>query len=176
MTLMVVLLVTTAAHARATGSAAAACSAAEARQLDFWIGSWDLTGRMRTPDGWVETPATNEVRAALDGCVIEERFRMTDPDGLQGMSVSAYDARAREWRQTWVDNRGGYLVFRGGLADGRMTLSTTPAANAAGDTVVSRMAFSDIGPERLTWRWERSTDGGRSWTLLWTLEYRRRPS
>ena len=152
-----------------------ACPAVEARQLDFWIGEWDLTGRRRTTDGWVETRATNRITAVLEGCVIEERFRSAEAGGLQGMSVSVYDAQAGAWRQTWVDNQGGYLVFRGGMEEGRMILATAPWIRPAGDTLVSRMVFHDIAADSLVWDWERSTDAGRSWTLQWTLTYRRRP-
>lgn len=176
-TLVIVLLLAThlarPTDARPAHRAPAACTAPEARQLDFWVGDWDLTGRMRTADGWRDTPATNQVRAILDGCVIEERFRLTD-GALKGLSVSAYDAQAAVWRQTWVDNQGGYLVFRGGMADGRMILATQPAPQASGDTVVSRMVFRDFTADRFVWDWERSSDNGRTWTLRWTLEYRRR--
>jgi hypothetical protein len=162
------------AHAPLAPPAPAACATPEARQLDFWVGDWDLTGRLRTAEGWRDTPATNRVRAILDGCVIEERFRMNAEGGLRGVSVSVYDAPAAAWRQTWVDNQGGYLVFRGGMADGRMVLATAPAPQASGDTVVSRMVFHDITADRFVWDWERSTDNGRTWTLRWTLQYRRR--
>ncbi len=152
----------------------AACAAPEARQLDFWIGDWDLSGRQRTADGWRETPATNHVRAALGGCVIHEEFRMATPDGLQGMSVSVYDARAGLWRQTWVDNQGSYLMFQGAREGDRVILATAPRTLASGDTLVARMVFHDLAADRFVWDWERSTDAGRSWTLQWTLEYRRR--
>jgi len=152
------------------------CATPEARQLDFWIGDWELTGRRRTPGGWVDTPGTNRVRAALGSCVIEEQFRSAEADGLEGRSVSVYDTRAGAWRQTWVDNQGGYLVFRGGMDGDRMILATAPTVLASGDTMVSRMVFHDITTDRLVWDWERTTDAGRSWTVLWTLEYRRRPS
>ena len=38
------------------------------------------------------------------------------------MSVSTFDARAQQWKQTWVDNQGGYLDFTGGWQDDRMIL------------------------------------------------------
>lgn len=172
--LVVLALSATAAPAQTDAAASATCAAPEARQFDFWVGSWEATGRMRTGDGWRDTPAANEIRAILGGCVIEERFRMAATGGLEGMSVSVYDRNARAWRQTWVDNQGGYLAFRGGMTDGRMILSTPPFVQASGDTVVSRMVFRDIAADRFVWDWERSTDGGRTWQLNWTLEYRRR--
>lgn len=174
-TLVIVTLLTAAAVREPLNAApAVACPAPEARQLDFWVGTWDLTGRQRTADGWRDTPATNHVRAVLGGCVIQEEFRMAAPGGLEGMSVSVYDARAGVWRQTWVDNQGGYLVFEGGMEGDRMVLTTAARPLASGDTLVSRMVFHDLAADRLVWDWERSTDAGRSWTLQWTLEYRRR--
>jgi hypothetical protein len=39
--------------------------------------------------------------------------------------------------------------------------------------VVNRMVFSDITPESLLWQWQKSTDGGGSWSDLWTITYKR---
>jgi hypothetical protein len=35
------------------------------------------------------------------------------------------------------------------------------------------MVFYAIERNSFSWDWEGSSDGGRSWALLWRLEYRR---
>jgi hypothetical protein len=37
-----------------------------------------------------------------------------------------------------------------------------------------RMVFEDIMPNSFTWRWQRSTDAGATWTDAWVIHYVRR--
>jgi hypothetical protein len=36
-----------------------------------------------------------------------------------------------------------------------------------------RMIFQDVKKDSLTWRWQRSDDGGATWTTQWEIAYRR---
>jgi len=134
----------------------------ETRQFDFWLGSWDLTWE---PDG----RGVNEVRSILDDRVILENFDGRPAIPLAGMSVSIFDADLGRWRQTWVDTNGAYLDFTGGLAGDRMILERTTATGW-----LQRMVWSEIDARSLHWSWEHSHDG-RSWTVDWAIDYRRRP-
>ena len=73
---------------------AAPCRGTEvARNLDFWIGDWDVyVGRERAGRDLVER--------VLGGCAVTERW--DGGVGDQGMSLFAYDARKDLWTQTWV--------------------------------------------------------------------------
>src|SRR5215471_7175596 len=76
------------------------------RQFDFWLGEWDLS--------WGDDGrATNSVYLDFDGRVIVESFDGRPSLELQGMSISCFDEGEDCWRQTWVDNNGNYLAFRG---------------------------------------------------------------
>ena len=162
---------------RTVGAQAAAspCDVPEAHQLDFWLGEWRLTwpgGQGGTPEGG-EGRGTNTVRRVLDGCVVQEDF--ASAEGFRGRSVSVYDRRAGQWRQTWVDSSGGYLVFTGGLEDGEMRLYTEPFTNQNGQPQVNRMLWRNVTNEALDWHWQRSTDGGETWEDLWIIHYTRAP-
>ena len=86
-----------------------------------------------------------------------------------------YHAPSGTWRQTWVDNQGGYLLFTGGRRDdGAMALRTDPFTNPQGQEQVSRMTWTDVSDDALTWRWQRSTDGGATWEDQWVIRYARR--
>jgi hypothetical protein len=142
------------------------------RQLDFWIGEWELTGKQRVaPDKeeWREMKATNSIHAKFKGNVIEEHFSMP---GFEGGSVSVFDRATKTWKQTWVDDQGSYLDFTGECQDGRMTFSRK--VGAPGTSILQRMVFHDIQPDSLTWDWETSRDEGKSWRLMWQLSYRRK--
>lgn len=100
-----------------------------------------------------------------------ERFRGTGDGALEGMSVSVFSAATGKWHQTWVDNKGGYLDFTGGYADGRMILSRR--ATIEGKDVLQRMVWFNITPDSFDWNWERSEDQGATWQTLWPIHYQR---
>lgn len=145
---------------------ALACEDPAMRQFDFWVGTWSLT--------WGENgTGTNTVRRILGGCVIEESFEGQMPDGLyRGRSLSVYDPDADRWRQTWVDDRGGYLDFVGAYKDSTMILRRT-TTNENGATVHQRMVWYNIEENSLDWNWEKSDDGGETWTTRWAIHYER---
>ena len=153
-----------------------ACKAEEHRQFDFWIGHWNLvvsTRKAKDSDEWVESPATNHIQSILAGCAIEESFRAEGPGSpWAGRSVSVYVAATKQWRQTWVDDQGSYLAFTGGMESGRMVLHGEPR-QSNGKLVQMRMVFSDITANHITWTWERTTDGGATWTPAMIILYTR---
>lgn len=149
------------------------CDAEEGHALDFWIGEWDLTwpgGQGGTPEG-TEGRGTNKITRVLDDCVIEEQFRA---DGFSGMSVSVYNGRTGDWRQTWVDNQSGYISLSGGLLDGVMELRTEPFTNPQGQQQINRMIWTDVTTNSLEWHWQASLDGGKTWQDRWVITYTRR--
>jgi hypothetical protein len=144
------------------------CAAPEFRQLDFWVGDWDLTWPgSRTNE---IQHGRNTIRKMLDDCVIQEQFDGGADVPLRGISVSMYNARLQKWQQTWVDNQGAYLDFVGEFRDGQMTLSRH-GRNQKGDAVEQRMVFKGIQRDSFDWNWEQSTDGGKSWTVIWPIHY-----
>jgi hypothetical protein len=158
------------------GSASPACASPEHRQLDFWIGDWDLVVRDRKApdvDAWQEARATQHVEAAYGGCVIAERFAADGPGTpWAGASYSAWQPALGTWHQTWVDDQGSYLAFTGGLEAGVMTLYGEPSTKD-GKQVQMRMVFLDVTADALRWEWQRSVDGG-AWSPAMIIEYRRR--
>jgi hypothetical protein len=112
----------------------------------------------------------NRISKELGGRVIVERFESHAPERWSGMSVSVFDDQ-NGWRQTWVDSAGNYWAFRGSPHDDGFSFETV---DVEGDVEVSkRMVFSGIGREELDWRWERSSDAGSTWEVLWSIRYRR---
>jgi len=147
----------------------APCRAAEFAQFDFWLGDW--TVRWTDKDKG-EQKGSNRIRKTLDGCVVLEEFDGRPGSPLQGTSISTFVPRAGKWKQTWVDNSGGYLDFEGEFRDGRMILWRR--APLAGEGVQQQMIFSDIRDDSLTWDWQVSRDGGATWQTAWRLLYTRR--
>jgi hypothetical protein len=163
------LLAAAAALPPAGAQPAPPCRAPEFAQFDFWIGDW--TVRWTDKDGR-EQQGTNRIRKTHDGCVITEEFDGRPGSPLVGTSVSTWVPRAGKWKQTWVDNQGSYLDFEGEFRDRRMILARR--APLAGEGVMQRMVFSEIGADALTWDWQASKDNGATWTTNWRLQYIRR--
>lgn len=147
------------------------CAAPEFRQLDFWVGVWDV--RWDESPGQAAGSGANTITHELGNCVIQEHFEGgPSTDHLIGHSVSTYHTAPKLWRQTWVDNQGGYFALTGGpTADGKFVLENTRLHEAA---PYLRMVFEAITPNSLTWRWQRSNDRGASWQDAWVIYYVRR--
>ena len=162
--LFVVVLAAGSAHAQVPASP---CAAPEARQFDFWVGTWDLT--------WDGGEGTNTVTRVLGDCIVHEQFATENMGGgpYRGWSVSAYGPQPGVWRQTWVDSQGGYLDFTGGWQEDRMVMQRETTRN--GEPLLQRMTWYNITDDALDWDWESSSDGGETWTLNWRIHYSRRP-
>ncbi|WP_310467108.1 hypothetical protein [Sphingomonas sp.] len=151
------------------------CAAAEYRQMDFWVGTWDL--EFDNPDGSLGK-AENVITADYGGCAIVERFRQLGggPAGgdYLGTSTSIYDAQTKSWRQMWVDNGGSMFDLRGGPVIGQKHSFELVNIEPRGPKQATmRMIWEDVAKDSLTWRWQaRQADG--SWSDSWVLRYRRR--
>lgn len=147
------------------------CEEPQQKQLDFWIGEWALTwpGQAGGPEG----RGSNSIKRVLDGCVVEESFSGEASMHLRGRSVSIFDAASGTWKQTWVDNEGGYLDFSGGMKDGEMSF-WREAKPANGGTSMQRMIWKNVTADSLDWSWENSKDSGKTWQVVWPIHYQRK--
>ncbi|WP_340103531.1 hypothetical protein [Rhodohalobacter sp. 8-1] len=141
------------------------------KYFDFWIGEWNLT--WEDPDGSTGT-GVNKIERILNDAVIKENFEgLTGVyAGFIGKSYSVYQPASGEWKQTWVDNNGGYLDFTGKFVDNRR-LFTRTGIDLNGNPIMQRMIFYDIREDSFTWDWEVSRDAGNTWTLNWRIKYER---
>lgn len=165
------------ASAAAATAPVAACASAEHRQLDFWIGDWDLVVKARTApdqDTWTEARGQQHIEAILGGCAVAEDFHADGPGvPWAGRSYSSYQPTLGRWRQTWVDDSGGYLAFTGGMEGGVMTLYGEVQERRAGPAQM-RMVFLEVSATGLRWEWQRTVDGGATWSPMMIIDYRRR--
>jgi hypothetical protein len=146
---------------------AATCSRPEYRQFDFWIGEWDVT----LPDG--RPAGTNRIQSIHGGCALREEW--SGASGSSGTSLNALDPATGRWHQTWVDNGGVLLRLEGGMKGGAMELEGA-TVGADGVRTLQRIRWTPLGgtPPRVRQLWEASTDGGRTWRVLFDGTYRRR--
>lgn len=157
-------LLTTANAQDADAPPPAACSTDEYRQMDFWVGNWDVS--WKGPFDEVQK-GKNVVTSEKNGCVIEENF---DAAGLLGNSLSIYHNHSKKWRQAWVDNQGGYFDLVGGPDDEGFQLTLVRLSDKAPHL---RMIWRNIEADSLDWHWQQSTDEGATWEDRWHLHYER---
>jgi hypothetical protein len=168
--------VTAAPTGPAASVASKACAAPEYRQFDFWIGDWDLVVHARsspTSEQWADARGHQHVEAILGDCAIAEHFTADGPQTpWAGASYSSWQPGPSLWRQTWVDDSGGYLAFRGGMEHGAMTLYGEPR-EAGGKRFQMRMVFRDMTADSLRWEWQRSDDDWATAAPVIAIDYRR---
>jgi hypothetical protein len=133
-----------------------ACTSAEHRQFDFWVGEWTVTA--------AQGSGRNSITKIAGGCALLEQW--TGNSGFNGKSLNAYDSVRKRWHQTWVDSSGSVLYLDGEFRDGKMTLT-----GKTGDTL-----------ERITWTpqegglrqvWNQSKDDGKTWTVVFDGVYKK---
>lgn len=150
----------------AQGAPPQGCEGPSHREFDFWLGAWEV----RTPQGAVA--GTSRITSILGGCAIREEW--SGVGGTIGESLNIFDAPAKRWHQTWVDNRGLLAQFDGARSpDGTMILEGA-ARGPAGEPARSRMSFTPLPDGRVRQLWELSTDGGATWRPTFDGYYSRR--
>jgi Protein of unknown function (DUF1579) len=159
--------------ARAQAAPQKPCSAPEYRQLDFWVGDWDLTWPGQ--NGQPAQRGRNRIERELGDCVVHEHFSDQAEPPFQGTSVSTFTPKLGKWQQTWVDNQGSYLDLTGEFKDGQMVLGRE-AVGKDDKKIQQRMVFKNIKQDSFDWTWERSEDGGATWKVIWPIHYERRKS
>jgi hypothetical protein len=152
-----------------------ACAAPESRQLDFWVGDWDVTVHARnspTSDTWGTAPGHQHVEAILGGCAIAETFAATGPGpAWAGRSYAMY--QGGKWKQTWVDDQGGYLLFTGGPEAGASMVLYGEPREQNGKTIQMRMVFHDVTATSLEWEWQRTDDAWATNVVMMKIDYKR---
>lgn len=159
-----------------TQRAAAPCSTGEYRQLDFWVGDWEL--EFTNPDGSIARAENRITRDEFGDCVIAEHFRHAGgaPGGgnYDGASFSMFDRQTGRWRQMWVENGGTTVTLEGGPVSGQRHVFELRSTEPRGATPrMMRMIWEDVTPTSLTWRWQAQQSDG-SWSDSWAIRYRRR--
>ena len=142
------------------------CSAPQQRQLDFWIGEWDV---FNTADN--VRYATSQIDRIVGGCGIRERYEAPAAPGgaYSGTSYSAWDRKDGKWHQMYVDTNGNVTWYSGGLVGAEMVLSAEGR-----DSSLLRMVYRPEADGSVRQVGTRSTDGGKNWKTGYDYTYRRK--
>lgn len=144
------------------------CQGSEYRQLDFWLGTWDVVPWSEaTTEG--RPSARNTITRGHGGCVVLEQFVAPS---LSGQSVTMYDRSTAQWHQTWVDSSGSLNVYWGRFESGSLVLhGSIPVRSAPHLRQRVRLTVSDLGDGRVRQRSDRLNADG-TWSTNYDLLYR----
>ncbi len=131
------------------------------RQLDFWMGEWDVS-QAGTPVG------KSRVERILNSCVLLENWESAN---TTGKSFNLYDRASGRWKQTWVDSSGTLIEFTGGLQGSAMEFF---AQQLLPKKAKLRMTFTPLGKDRVRQLIEQSDDDGKTWASTFDGLYQRR--
>lgn len=141
-------------------------SAERARELDFWLGEWDVLG------GNGQVLGTSTVTTDLGGCLVEERFRT--PKGYEAVSFAHFDVWEERWYRTYIDGRGERMEMRGGPVGDAMVLVADEDGPGSSGALRVRVTLEADGQDVVRQRFDVSRNGGRSWRTAEELVYERR--
>lgn len=141
---------------------------AHARDLDFWVGDWDVYTTTRQLAGH------SSIQRILSSCVVLENW--TGSIGGEGKSFNWYNTTTKEWQQTWVSAQASSTEFREGRLEGNRMVFLAQTQTPQGAKAVTRLSFTNLGPNKVRQLFEQSTDGQQSWVTTTDLIYVRQGS
>jgi tetratricopeptide (TPR) repeat protein len=138
-----------------------------ARELDFWVGEWNVTSQRGAA-------GTSSVQLILGSCIVFENW--TGRFGDEGKSFNVYDAAKDEWQQYWVANQmqGSSLFTQGIYADGKMQYRHSEFKGPDGKINQRRLTFFNIDHDHVRQLSEKSADGGATWATEYDFLYTRK--
>jgi hypothetical protein len=132
------------------------CDSPEARQFDFWVGTWDSYDEKGKLQGRLL------VEKILGDCALQEWWRGSD--GGTGTSLTMWDASRKVWNQTWVSSHGTLLPLEGYKIDSSIVLIGMHMSRS-GQAQLHRTTWTP-GPEGSVHQlWDYSVDGGKTWVV-----------
>lgn len=136
------------------------------RALNFWIGQWSISAPGGSPS------ATSTVSLDLDKCLVVERW--DGGRGHTGENLFGYSADDESWHGLFADNAGRVHVFVDGKASTGLAQFSGPSRGANGENILNRVTIRRISENNVEQAWEKSSDGGKTWTIAFRGEYTRK--
>ena len=148
------------------------------RDFDFLRGEWSVRHRYRrgATREWAEADGTCTNGPLMGGRANLEEHWMNVPAGAyRALGLRSFDPKTGLWAIWWLDGRDPHGAldpplrgrFENGIGTflGDTTLNDKPAR--------IRFIWSRLTGESARWEQALSSDGGKTWETVWTMEFRR---
>jgi hypothetical protein len=147
------------------GQTTSCAASSENRQLDYWLGDWKIGAEGSSGN------AHSTVSLSLDKCLVVENW--DGGRGHYGQNIFGYSADDNSWYGFFADNEGRVHVFTSGRVSAGSAEFEGPSRDPKGGTVLNRVKVTKLGPNKVEQIWEKSTDTGTTWSLVFRGEYSR---
>ncbi len=135
------------------------------RELDFWVGEWNVQDRAGNHVG------ESSVQRILGDCVIFENW--SGAFGDHGKSFNSFNSVEGWWQQNWVSDSGQTTDFTHGVREGNAMIYQGIGHKGA-TTYPTKLTFFDLGHDQVRQLSEFSTDGGKTWAVGYDFIYTRK--
>lgn len=154
-----------AANGLAASDAGGCGASPENRQLDYWLGNWKIGAEGSSGN------ARSTVSLSLDKCLVIENW--DGGQGHRGQNFFGYSADDKSWYGMFADNEGRVHVFTSGkVASGTAEFQGT-SHGPNGENVLNRVKIMRTNANKVEQTWEKSTDNGANWNVVFRGEYSR---
>jgi hypothetical protein len=137
----------------------------EYRQLDFWIGEWDVVNTQgQSPAGG------SSIQLILDQCVILENWT----GGGTGKSFNHYDTRLKKWIQDWVDSQSTSVHFEGSVDKAGIMHYYADDLDPQNKPIKRHLQFMSMDKDHVRQFSQASSDGGKTWSPQYDFTYIRK--
>ena len=137
----------------------------ESRQLDYWLGDWKVGAEGSSGN------AHSTVSLSLDKCLVVENW--DGGRGHVGQNIMGYSADDKSWYGMFADNEGRVHVFTSGKVTSGSAQFVGASHGSNGETVLNRVRVVRLTPDKVEQIWEKSTDNGSTWNVMFKGEYSR---
>jgi hypothetical protein len=144
---------------------AKACAGGEHRQFDFWLGNWAVSNNGASV-------GKSKVDLALDQCLIVENWE--GARNHSGENIVGYSPEDRRWYGMFADNEGRIHVFTEGKVAAGVAEFQGTSRGPNGEAVLNRMKIARSGADKVEETWEKSSDNGANWNVVYRGEYSRK--
>jgi hypothetical protein len=151
--------------------------------FDFLVGNWQvhhrkLKGRLTHSHTWDEFEGTLSMRKLMDGYANVDDNVFNTPEGAyRGVGLRSYDPKTAQWAIWWLDGRSPFgdldPPVKGHFVNGVGTFYAQDTLR--GKPVRVRFVWSNITKTTARWEQAYSADGGKTWEINWTMDFKRAP-
>jgi hypothetical protein len=149
----------------AAADAAPCVANAENRQLDYWVGDWKIGAEGSSGN------AHSTVSLSLDKCLVIENW--DGGRGHSGQNIFGYSADDKSWYGMFADNEGRVHVFTSGKVSSGSAQFEGKSLGPNGETVLNRVKVTRLSQNKVEQTWEKSSDNGATWNIVFRGEYSR---
>jgi hypothetical protein len=145
-------------------------------EFDFLLGDWEFVQTRPSPSGPVQFKGFWSAVRSRDGALITDEFRIVDDKGgtsYVSTTMRAYNPFEKQWNLIGVEPTAGLMQPGTAWREGN-DMRVDQVFGAGPNQSHWRIRYHNIRPDAFSWKADRSTDGGKTWTENYrTIEAKR---